>query len=209
MARYTGPVCKLCRREGLKLFLKGDRCFTPKCAIERRNQPPGQHGQRRRGKVSDYGLQLREKQKARRTYGIMERQFKRHFEMAEGRPGVTGENLLQVLETRLDNVVYRLGFANSRPQARQLVSHGHFLVNGVKTDIPSYICKATDVIAVRPEHATDEYFKVVAAEIGRKDIPTWLTLDPRNLSGTVISLPARADLDVNLNEQLIVEFYSR
>src|SRR5579859_4166206 len=206
MARYTGPVCKLCRREGLKLFLKGERCFTPKCAIERRNQPPGQHGQRRRGKVSDYGVQLREKQKARRTYGILERQFRRHFEMAEGRPGVTGENLLQVLESRLDNIVYRLGIADSRPQARQIVAHGHILVNGTKTDIPSYICKPGDQITVRPEHLADEYFKVVVGSIGRKDIPAWLSLDPRALSGRLVSLPARADLDVNLNEQLIVEY---
>ncbi len=209
MARYTGPVCKLCRREGMKLFLKGERCFTPKCAIERRNQPPGQHGQRRRGKVSDYGLQLREKQKARRTYGILERQFQRHFEMAESRPGVTGENLLQILETRLDNIVYRLGIADSRAQARQVVMHGHILVNGVKTDISSYICKPGDVIAVRPEHSTNEYFKTVAVGIGRKDVPSWLTLDPAALTGRLVTLPARADLDVNLNEQLIVEYYSR
>ncbi len=209
MARYTGPVCKLCRREGMKLFLKGERCFTPKCAIERRNQPPGQHGQRRRGKVSDYGMQLREKQKARRTYGILERQFRRHFEMAEGRPGVTGENLLQILETRLDNIVYRLGIADSRPQARQIVMHGHVLVNGVKTDIPSYSCKPGDMVAVRPEHHNNEYFKTVAIGIGRKDIPSWLSLDPAALAGRLVTLPARADLDVNLNEQLIVEYYSR
>jgi len=209
MARYTGPVCKLCRREGLKLFLKGERFFTPKCAIDRRNQPPGQHGLRRRGKVSDYGMQLREKQKARRTYGILERQFRRHFEMAEGRPGVTGENLLQVLESRLDNVVYRLGIADSRPQARQIVSHGHVMVNGKKTDIPSFLCKPGDTITVRPEHINDEYFKTVLAGIGRKDVPSWLTLDTRALSGKLVTLPARADLDVNLNEQLIVEYYSR
>jgi small subunit ribosomal protein S4 len=209
MARYTGPVCKLCRREGMKLFLKGERCFTPKCAIERRNQPPGQHGLRRRGKVSDYGLQLREKQKARRTYGILEKQFARHFEMAEKRPGVTGDNLLQILETRLDNIIYRLGIADSRPQARQVVSHGHILVNGTKTDIPSYIVKPGDTIAVRPEHINDEYFKVVQINIGRKDIPSWLTLDPATLAGRVVTLPARTDLDVNINEQLIVEYYSR
>ncbi|MDQ2805684.1 MAG: 30S ribosomal protein S4 [Chloroflexota bacterium] len=209
MARYTGPVCKLCRREGMKLFLKGERCFTPKCAIDRRNQPPGQHGQRRRGKVSDFGLQLREKQKARRTYGVLEKQFRRHFAMAENRPGVTGENLIQVLETRLDNVVYRLGIADSRPQARQLVNHGHFIVNGHKTDIPSYICKPGDVISVRPDHLGDEYFKTALLGIARKDVPAWLTLDPRALVGKVVSMPARADLEVNLNEQLIVEFYSR
>ncbi len=209
MARYTGPVCKLCRREGMKLFLKGERCFTPKCAIDRRNQPPGQHGQRRRGKVSDFGLQLREKQKARRTYGVLEKQFRRHFAMAENRPGPTGENLLQVLEMRLDNVVYRLGIADSRPQARQLVNHGHFTVNGHNTDIPSYICKPGDAIGVRSEHLGNEYFKTSLVGIARKDIPSWLTLDPRALTGKVISLPARADLEVNLNEQLIVEYYSR
>src|SRR5437764_4713735 len=182
MARYTGPVCKLCRREGMKLFLKGERCFTPKCAIERRNQPPGQHGLRRRGKVSDFGVQLREKQKARRTYGILERQFRRHFEMAEKSPGATGERLLQILETRLDNIVYRLGIADSRAQARQIVMHGHVLVNGVKTDIPSYICKPGEIIAVRPEHRNAEYFKSVAVTIGRKDIPSWLSLDPASLT---------------------------
>ncbi|MGI8586669.1 MAG: 30S ribosomal protein S4 [Chloroflexia bacterium] len=209
MARYTGPVCKLCRREGVKLFLKGERCFTPKCAIDRRNQPPGQHGQRRRGKVSDYGLQLREKQKARRTYGILERQFRLHFAVAEGRPGATGENLLQVLESRLDNIVYRLGIADSRPQARQIVNHGHFTVNGKKTDIPSYLCKPGDVIAVRADRINDEYFKTVLVGIGRKDIPSWLSLDARSLTGRLVTLPDRADLDVNLNEQLIVEYYSR
>lgn len=209
MARYTGPVCKLCRREGLKLFLKGERCFTPKCAIDRRNQPPGQHGLRRRGKTSDFGLQLREKQKARRTYGVLEKQFRRHFDTAERRPGVTGENLLQVLESRLDNLVYRLGIADSRPQARQIVNHGHVLVNGRKADIPSYICKPGDVISVRPDRLTDEYFKTVLVGIARKDVPGWLQLDPRNLSGKVVSLPARNDLELNLNEQLIVEYYSR
>lgn len=209
MARYTGPVCKLCRREGMKLFLKGERCFTPKCAIERRNQPPGQHGLRRRGKVSDYGLQLREKQKARRYYGILERQFRRHFEQAEGMPGATGENLLRILETRLDNLVYRLGFGNSRPESRQLVRHGHMLVNGHKVDIPSYMCKPGDVIAVREDHRGNEYFKMVAGNLARKDIPAWLQLDARNMSGRVVTLPARADLEVSISEQLIVEFYSR
>ena len=210
MARYTGPVCKLCRREGMKLFLKGEKCFTPKCPIERRNYPPGHLGAgRRRGKMSDFGLQLREKQKARRYYGVLERQFRRHFEQAERMPGATGENLLRVLEMRLDNLVYRLGFADSRPQGRQLVRHGHFTVNGQKVDIPSYNCKPGDVIAVRGEHRNNEYFKVVAETIARKDIPTWLQLDARSLSGRVVTLPARTDLDVNLSEQLIVEFYSR
>jgi small subunit ribosomal protein S4 len=209
MARYTGPVCKLCRREGMKLFLKGDRCFTPKCAIERRNIPPGQQSQRRRGKVSDYGMQLREKQKARRYYGLLERQFRRHFEAAERLPGATGENFLRVLEMRLDNLVYRLGFGDSRAQARQLVNHGHITVNGKKVDIPSYLCKAEDVIAVRAEHRGNDHFKYVADTLGRKEIPTWLQVDARNLSGRVVNLPTRTDLDVNLNEQLIVEFYSR
>jgi small subunit ribosomal protein S4 len=154
-------------------------------------------------------LQLREKQKARRTYGVLERQFRRHFAEAENRPGSTGENLLQVLELRLDNVVYRLGIADSRPQARQIVRHGHFNVNGKKTDIPSFLCKPGDVIAVRPEHASNEYFKTVAVGIARKDVPAWLSLDPRSLTGTVSAIPARQDLEVNLNEQLIVEFYSR
>jgi small subunit ribosomal protein S4 len=193
----------------MKLFLKGERCFTPKCAIERRNTPPGQHGQRRRGKVSDYGLQLREKQKARRYYGILERQFRRHFEQAEGMPGATGENLLRILEMRLDNMVYRLGFGDSRPESRQLVRHGHMTVNGHKVDIPSYMCKPGDIIAVREDHRTNEYFKMVAGNLGRKEIPTWLQLDARNMSGRVVTLPTRADLDVNISEQLIVEFYSR
>ena len=209
MARYTGPVCKLCRREGIKLFLKGERCFTPKCAIERRNFPPGQAGQRRRGKVSDYGVQLREKQKARRYYGIMERQFRRHFEAAERLPGATGENLLRILEMRLDNLVYRLGFGDSRAESRQLVRHGHMLVNGHKVDIPSYLCKPGDVIAVCDDARGNEFFKGLPEAIGRKEIPTWLQIDARNLSGRVVQLPGRADLDVNLSEQLIVEFYSR
>jgi len=194
----------------MKLFLKGERCFTPKCAIERRNFPPGHLGSaRRRGKTSDYGLQLREKQKARRYYGILERQFRRHFEQAERLPGATGENLLRILEMRLDNLTYRLGFADSRPQGRQLVRHGHFTVNGHPVDIPSYICKAGDVIAVREAQRSNEYFKALAGVLNRKDIPAWLQLDVRNMSGRVVTLPARADLDVNLSEQLIVEFYSR
>jgi small subunit ribosomal protein S4 len=193
----------------MKLFLKGEKCFTPKCPIERRNVPPGQQSQRRRGKMSDYGLQLREKQKCKRYYGVLERQFRRHFEAAERMPGATGENLLRVLEMRLDNMVYRLGFGDSRPQARQVVRHGHILVNGHKVDIPSYMCKPGDVIAVREDHRNSEFFKLVAAGLPRKEIPAWVQVDARNLSGRLVTLPTRADLDVNLSEQLIVEFYSR
>src|SRR5438093_11992023 len=188
MARYTGPVCKLCRREGVKLFLKGEKCFT-KCTLERRSLPPGQHSQRRSRKVSDFGLQLREKQKARRYYGILERQFRRHFEQAERQPGATGENFLRILEMRLDNLVYRLGFGDSRAQARQLVRHGHISVNAQKVDIPSYICKPEDVIAVRPEARQNDFFKIVAETLGRKEIPVWLQIDARNLSGRVVNLP--------------------
>src|SRR5205823_487118 len=209
MARYTGPVCKLCRREGMKLFLKGERCFTPKCAIERRNIPPGQHAQRRARKVSDYGLQLREKQKARRIYGVLERQFRRHFAIAETRPGVTGENLLLELERRLDNCVYRLGFADSRKQARQLVRHGHFDVNGHKTDIPSFICKPGDEIGVRESSKGNEYFQPLQPHLSRKQIAPWVELNAGAMLGHVMRVPGRDELDISLNENLIVEFYSR
>jgi small subunit ribosomal protein S4 len=208
MARYTGPVCKLCRREGVKLFLKGEKCFT-KCTIERRPSPPGPHAQRRGRKVSDYGLQLREKQKARRIYGVLERQFRRHFAIAEGRPGVTGENLLRELEMRLDNCVFRLGFADSRAQARQLVRHGHFDINGVKTDIPSYICKPGTEIRVRQVAAGNEYFKTLQPQLNRKTIAPWMELNPGSMVGRVLRIPARDELDVSLNESLIVEYYSR
>ena len=210
MARYTGPVCKLCRREGMKLFLKGDKCFT-NCTIEKpgRQLPPGQHSQRRSRKVSDYGLQLREKQKARRIYGVLERQFRRHFEAAEKRPGLTGENLLLVLEMRLDNVVYRLGFADSRSQARQIVRHGHIIVNGHKTDIPSYICKPGDELSVNPTSNGNEYFQMVQTALPRKQIAGWMSVSAANLSGRVERVPAREELGLDLNEQLIVEFYSR
>lgn len=208
MARYTGPVCKLCRREGMKLFLKGDKCFT-NCVIEKRPQPPGPHAQRRGRKVSDYGLQLREKQKARRIYGVLERQFRRHFEAAEKRPGLTGENLLLVLESRLDNAVYRLGFADSRSQARQIVRHGHIIVNGHKTDIPSYACKAGDEISVAPASRGLEYFQTVQAALPRKQIAGWMSVSATNLSGRVERIPSREELGLDLNEQLIVEFYSR
>jgi small subunit ribosomal protein S4 len=210
MARYTGPVCKLCRREGMKLFLKGDKCFT-NCTIEKpgRQQPPGGHSQRRGRKVSDYGLQLREKQKARRIYGVLERQFRRHFAAAEKRPGLTGENLLLVLEMRLDNVVYRLGFADSRSQARQIVRHGHIAVNGHKTDIPSFICKPGDEIGVNPTSTSNEYFQTVQIALPRKQIAGWMAVSAANLSGRVERVPAREELGLDLNEQLIVEFYSR
>jgi small subunit ribosomal protein S4 len=211
MARYTGPVCKLCRREREKLLLKGERCFTPKCALERRDYAPGVHGRQRqfRRKESDYGLQLREKQKARRIYGILERQFRRYFKEAERRKGLTGVNLLVILESRLDNVVYRLGFADSRPQARQLVRHGHFDVNGRKTDIPSFLVKEGDVIAVRERSKKLTYFRDLSAVIEHKVVPEWLSLDISKMEGRVLTLPAREDIDASLNEQLIVEYYSR
>ena len=212
MARYTGPVCKLCRREGVKLFLKGDRCMTSKCAVERRAYPPGEHGSLkggRRRKPSDYALQLREKQKIRRIYGVLERQFRRYFAEAERLPGVTGEIMLQLLERRLDNVVYRLGLADSRPQARQLVLHGHFAVNGRRMDVPSYIVRTGDTIAVRERSQALAYFKDAAKGLGRKRQPGWLTLDPKTLEGRVVAMPARSDVDVTLQEQLVVEYYSR
>ena len=208
MARYTGPVCKLCRREGMKLFLKGEKCFT-NCTIEKRPQPPGVHGQRRSRKVSDYGLQLREKQKVRRMYGVLERQFRRHFEEADKRPGVTGENLLQVLEMRLDNTVYRLGLADSRAQARQLVRHGHLEVNGRKVNVPSFICKPGDEITVREHSRGDEYFQTLQPQLGRRQVAPWMELNAGTMSGRVMRIPSRDELDLNVNESLIVEFYSR
>ncbi len=208
MARYTGPVCKLCRREGIKLFLKGEKCFT-KCTLERRPQAPGPHAQRRARKVSDYGLQLREKQKARRLYGVLERQFRRHFEIAERRPGLTGENLLLVLEMRLDNVVYRLGLADSRPQARQLVRHGHIQVNGHKVDVPSYICKVGDEIGVREGSSGNEFFQTMQPQLARKMIAGWMELGTGNMQGRIMRMPSRDELGLDLNEQLIVEYYSR
>ncbi len=212
MARYTGPVCKLCRREGEKLFLKGSRCLTPKCSFERRSYPPGQHGrekQFRRGRASDYLLQLREKQKARRIYGMMERQFSRYFKRAEQQVGLTGTNLLVLLERRLDNVVYRLGIASSRAQARQLVSHGHIMLNGRKTDIPSALVSPGDVVSIRPESQRGAYFKEVRQDLDDRRVPRWLTVEAAQLSANVLHMPAREDIDVTLNEQLIVEYYSR
>ena len=211
MARYIGSVCVLCRREGEKLFLKGDRCMTPKCAIERRNYPPGPHGQSGsfRRKVSDYGTQLREKQKARRIYGVLERQFRRYFQEASKTTGVTGATLLQYLETRLDNVVYRLGFAASRKQARQLVLHGHFQVNGKKATVPSFLLKPGDTVSVVEPSRKSPFFEGIAKELSHQQMPEWLTLDAPNFSGSVVSLPTRAQIETPLKEQLIVEYYSR
>jgi small subunit ribosomal protein S4 len=211
MARYTGPVCKLCRREGEKLFLKGERCFTPKCAVERRTYPPGEHGRfsGRRSRESDYSLQLRGKQKAKRIYGVLERQFRRYFQEAQRRPGLTGLNLLQILESRLDNVIYRLGFADSRNQARQLVNHGHLTVNGRRNDVASTILQPGDIVAVREASTQREYFKTLRQAEETRTPPTWVEADLNNLSGRVIRLPERAEIDGNLNEQLIVEYYSR
>jgi small subunit ribosomal protein S4 len=208
MARYTGPVCRICRRHGLKLFLKGERCFGPKCAIERRNFPPGDHGQRRR-KLSEYANQLKEKQKARYVYGVLEKQFRKHFGAAERRQGMTGANLLRVLESRLDNVVYRMGFADSRRQARQLVRHGHFSLNGRRTDIPSALVKPGDEIAVMPKARQLEYFKIVQEGLARKGVPAWIDMDAANMRGRVVNLPGRDEIETNVNEQLIVEYYSR
>jgi small subunit ribosomal protein S4 len=208
MARYTGPVCKLCRREGVKLFLKGDKCMT-KCTLDRRNTRPGQHGTSRARKESGYARQLREKQKVRRTYGVLERQFSKHFYAAAHRPGKTSENMLQILEMRLDNLVYRLGFADSRAQARQLVCHGHFAVNGRKTDIPSFIARPNDEISVRERSKGTEYFKTRALLLAQKGVPTWLSLDINALSGRVITIPARTDLDLPFDEQMVVEYYQR
>jgi len=208
MARYTEASCRLCRREGEKLFLKGERCYTNKCAITRRAYAPGQHGQQRK-KQSEYGLQLREKQKARRFYGILESQFRKYFVMATKRKGVTGENLLQILESRLDNVVYRLGLATSRPEARQLVRHGHFSVNGKKVNIPSYLLQPGDVIAVRDKFKDSPKLKEILDIAGGKTVPKWLEFDAENLVGKVVTLPAREDIDLPVSEHLIVELYSK
>jgi small subunit ribosomal protein S4 len=212
MARYTGPVCKLCRREGEKLFLKGEKCFSPKCPVERRNYPPGEHGREsmyRRRRVSDFQKQLREKQKMRRIYGVMERQFRRYYERALRRRGMTGEALLQQLELRLDNVVYRLGYAASRNQARQLVTHGHFNLNGRRTDVPSTIVRPGDSVAVRDGSRQRPYFKDLDAEAETRSVPKWLERDLGGLSGKILHMPEREDIDAALNEQLVVEFYSR
>ena len=208
MARYTGAVCRLCRRSGEKLFIKGSRCFTPKCAVDKRPKPPGQQTGRRR-RFSDRGVQLREKQKARYTYGTLERQFRRIFTQAERQAGITGENLLVLLERRLDNVVYRLGFADSRPQARQLVQHGHIMLNGRKTDIPSCLVKEGDTIGWREGSSKTEYYKQLAESIEAKTVLSWLSLDRQNLLGQILSLPTPDEIDVRFNGKAIVEYYSR
>ena len=210
MARYIGPVCRLCRREGMKLFLKGERCYTEKCAIEKRNVPPGQHGpSRRRAKVAGYGIQLREKQKVKRTYGVLENQFRRYFEAADRQKGITGELLLQMLERRLDNVVYRLGFATSRAQARQLVRHGHFSVNGKMVNIPSYAVRPGDAVVVREASAQNVTIQHAMEEVKGRGIPEWLLLDAGAFSGRVSQLPTRAQINLPVQEQLIVELYSK
>ena len=209
MARYTGPVCRLCRREGMKLFLKGDRCMSAKCAIERRNTRPGQHGQARARKLSGWGMQLREKQKVRRTYGVLERQFHRFYDKASQMPGKTGDNLINLLELRLDNVVYRLGFADSRAQARQLVAHGHFQVNGRKLDIPSAVLKAGDEVSVRENSRALEYFKTRVEMLNQKGVPSWMRIDPNAFSGRILAVPTRQDLQLPFDEALVVEYYQR
>jgi small subunit ribosomal protein S4 len=208
MARYIDASCRLCRREGEKLFLKGERCYTNKCAISRRAYAPGQHGQQRK-KISEYGIQLREKQKARRFYGVLESQFRRYFEIAASTKGITGENLLRILESRLDNVIYRLGLATSRPEARQLVRHGHFTVNGKKVNIPSYQLKAGDIISVKETSKNSSKFKAITEIAGSKVIPQWLEFDAANLTGRVVSLPSREEIDLPIKEHLIVELYSK
>ena len=212
MAKYIGPVCKLCRREGEKLFLKGDRCFSPKCSFDKRDYAPGQHGRntsRRQGRESDYGRQLRAKQRARRVYGVLERQFSRYYKVALQRRGLTGLNLLQILESRLDNVVFRLGFASSRAEARLMVTHGHFVVNGRRTDVPSMLLKDGDELSVRQESRKLTYFKNLNDLVEKRNVPAWLERDAKALSGKVGRLPERSEIDGSLNEQLIVEYYSR
>lgn len=208
MARHIDPVCKLCRREGMKLFLKGDRCFTLKCAIEKRNYPPGEHGQRR-SKPSDYGLQLREKQKMKRIYGVLETQFRTYFEMAEHQKGVTGENLVRLLEQRLDNVVHRLGFASSRGQARMLVRHGHFRVNGRRVTIASSLLRAGDVIEVQPAGRELDAITAALEGVKKRKLPSWLELDAANFKGTVRTLPSKEEMAIPVQEQLVVALYSK
>lgn len=209
MARYTDSVCKLCRREGEKLFLKGDRCYSPKCAMDRRGTPPGDRPSHFRRKESDYGNQLRAKQKIKRLYGVLERQFRRYFKRAQRMKGLTAENLLILLESRLDNAVYRLNIGDSRAQARQLVQHGHVSVNGRKTNIPSFLVKPGDEIAVRSRSISRPFFKTRVQVISDSKVPGWLKLDTDNLSGKVLAMPTRDDIEFTLNEQLVVEFYSR
>ena len=208
MSRYKDEQCRICRREGQKLFLKGSRCYTDKCSVTRRNYAPGEHGQGRK-KISEYGTQLREKQKTKAFYGVGEKQFRKYFEMAENKKGITGENLLQILESRLDNVVYRLGFGTSRAQARQLVNHGHFEVNGKKVDIPSYLIKAGDVIAVRENKKDNKIIKENLEVNAARPVPEWLEKDAEKMQGKVIRLAAREDVDIPVEEHLIVELYSK
>lgn len=208
MARYTGAVCKLCRREGKKLFLKGERCYTGKCSVERRSYAPGQHGQSRK-KVSEYGLQLRAKQTARRYYGILEGQFHKYFLMAENKQGVTGENLLQICESRLDNVVYTAGWANSRSEARQLVNHGHFTVNGKKVDIPSYLTKAGDVVSYKESTRNSDKVKTILEANGSRPVPQWMDVDNSAFTAKIVKLPEREEINAPVEEHLIVEFYSK
>ena len=209
MARYTGPVCRLCRREDMKLFLKGERCYTDKCGYERRSYPPGQHGQARRRKRSDYGEQLREKQKVKRIYGIAERQFRGYYHRAARMKGVTGENLIQLLERRMDNVVYRMGFVSDHAEGRQLVRHGHFKVNGQRVDIPSYLVRSGDVVEVRDKSRTIGRIVEALGAVERRGVPEWITLDKDAFKGTVKTLPTRADVTLPIREQLIVELYSK
>jgi small subunit ribosomal protein S4 len=209
LARYTESACRLCRRENLKLFLKGDRCYTDKCAFERRSYAPGQHGQRRGGKISDYGLQLREKQKAKRMYGVLEKQFRRYYVRADKQKGITGTNLLVLLERRLDNIVYRMGFASSRDQARQLVLHNHFTVNGRKVNIPSFQVKKGDVIEVKEKSWKIPVILEAKETFVRREIPAWLEIDGDNYRGVVQTFPNREELTMPINEQLIVELYSK
>jgi small subunit ribosomal protein S4 len=208
VARYTGAVCRLCRREGLKLFLKGERCYTDKCAIERRNYPPGEHGQAR-PKFSEYSVQLREKQKLRRMYGVLEGQFRRYFQIADRAKGVTGEILLQLLERRLDNIVYRIGFATSRSEARQLVRHGHFQVNGRKVNVPSYLVRAGDTVSVRERSQKVTRIQEALELAQRRGVPDWLDVTPESYAGRVKALPVRSDLTMPINEKLVVELYSK
>ncbi|HIY26736.1 MAG TPA: 30S ribosomal protein S4 [Candidatus Acutalibacter pullistercoris] len=208
MARYTEAVCKLCRREGQKLFLKGERCYTDKCAINRRAYAPGQHGQGRK-KTSEYGLQLRAKQMTRRFYGVLENQFRHYYEMATKMPGKAGDNLLILLETRLDNVVYRCGWASSRAEARQLVVHGHYTVNGKKVDIPSYLVKAGDVVAIKEGSRSSDKFKAVIEANSARPAPKWLDVDAQNAQAKIVELPTREEIDLEVDETLIVELYSK
>ena len=210
MAKYTGPACRLCRREGTKLFLKGDRCFSDKCSVSRRAQAPGQHGVGTgRKRVKEYGLQLREKQKAKRYYGILEKQFKNYFVKADKKEGQTGENLLTMIERRLDNVVYRMGMADSRREARQLVRHGHFRVNGRMVDIPSYITKKGDVITLREQSRKSPKIKMLVENISARSVPAWISMDKENIQATITALPVRTDIDFPIEEHLIVELYSK